>query len=100
MMNNYPIGEALNAAEGTIEIDLVNKQSGATYTHAPVLATNTMEQVLKEYAADIGINPKKNKILFANKRTGRETSDRGATVEEMELEPGDVLSIADDGCVA
>lgn len=100
MMNNYPIDEALNAMEDAIEIDLVNKLTGATYANAPVLATNTMEQVLQEYAADIGINPRDSKILFENKRTGQETSDKNATVEAMGLKTGDVLAIADNAGVA
>lgn len=99
-MKNYPIDDALNTAEGTIEIDLMNKQTGATYCNAPVLGTNTMVQVLQEYAADIGINPRDSKILFENKRTGQETSDKNATVEHMGLKTGDILAIADNAGVA
>lgn len=100
MMNNYPIDEALDAMEGTYEINLINKQTGTTYPNAPVLATNTMEQVLQEYAADIGINPKDHKVLFANKRTGQETSESSTTVQDLGLKPGDVLAICDNAGVA
>ena len=66
-MTNYPIDEALAATEGTFEIDLLNKVTGTTYPQAAVFGTNTLGQVLQEYAVDIGVNPNDSKILFENK---------------------------------
>lgn len=48
-MTNYSIDSALTAAEGTINIDLVNKATGATYCQTAVLGTNTLGQILNEY---------------------------------------------------
>ncbi len=97
---NEPINAALEKNEGTINIDLLNKANGTTYPQAVVLETNTLGQILEEYAADIGINPKNSKIIFTNKRTSRETSNVNETVKGFELREGDVLAIVDDGGVA
>lgn len=99
-MTNYPIDGALAATEGTFEIDLVNKVSGANYPQATVYPTNTLGQVLEEYAIDLGVNPKERKIQFENKRTGDSTSDTNETVAGLGLQEGDVLAITDDGHVA
>lgn len=61
---------------------------------------NTLGQVLQEYAADIGVNPKDSKIIFENKRTGRSTSDTKETVEGFDLCEGDVLAVEDNAGVA
>ena len=74
-MTNYPIEGALSAAESTFKIDLLNKVTGTTYPQAAVYGTNTLGQVLQEYAVDIGVNPNDSKILFENKRTGVSISD-------------------------
>ena len=100
MMDNYPINEALEAAESIFEIDLVNKLTGATYADAPVTAENTLEQILQQYAADIGINLRASNIQFVNKRTGQETSFLECTVKELGLKAGDVMAVCDDGKVA
>lgn len=99
-MTNYPIDAALNAAEEIIEIDLLNKASGTTYARAAVYGVNTLNQVLKEYAKDIGVNFEARKIIFENKRTGVSTSDENETVEGLGLQNGDVLAISDDANVA
>ena len=99
-MTNYSIDSALTAAEGTINIDLVNKATGATYCQTAVLGTNTLGQILNEYAGDLGVNPKDPKILFENKRTGASTSDSQETVDGLGLEDGDVLAIVDNAGVA
>ena len=99
-MTNYPIDEALAATEGTFEIDLLNKVTGTTYPQAAVFGTNTLGQVLQEYAVDIGVNPNDSKILFENKRTGASTSDTNETIEGLGLQKGDVLAISDNAGVA
>lgn len=99
-MTNHPIDGALAANEKSFEIDLVNKQTGATYARANVLEDNTMTQILGEYADDIGVNPKSSKLIFENKRTGVSTSNAAETVQAMGLKQGDVLAITDDGGVA
>ncbi len=99
-MTNYPIDGALANSEGTFEIDLLNKVTGTTYPQAAVLGTNTLGQVLQEYAVDIGVNPHDSKILFENKRTGASTSDTNETVEGLGLQNGDVLAISDNAGVA
>lgn len=99
-MTNYPIDGALAAAEGTIEIDLLNKPTGTTYAKAAVFHTNTLHQIVDEYGPDIGVNPRNSKVIFENKRTGASTSDANETVEGLGLEEGDVLAICDDGNVA
>lgn len=100
MMNNKPVDEALNNLEEAFEITLLNKENGVTYPDAPVYSGNSMEQLLSEYAADIGINPNDKKILFINKRTGADTADRTTTVGKLGLEPGDVLAIIGNAGVA
>ena len=99
-MTNNPIDTALNAAEATFEIDLINKVTGTTYPQATVYGTNTLGQILNEYAEDIGINRKTAKVLFENKRTGDSTSDSNETVDGLGLRAGDVLAISDDCPVA
>ena len=99
-MTNYPINDALAASEGTFEIDLLNKVTGTTYPKAAVYGTNTLGQVLKEYAPDIGVNPNDSKILFENKRTGDSTSDSTETINGLNLRDGDVLAISDNAGVA
>ena len=99
-MMNYPIDGALAAAESAFEIDLLNKVIGTTYPQAAVYGTNTLGQVLQEYAIDIGVNPHDSKIHFENKRTGASTSDTNETVEGLGLQEGDVLAISDNAGVA
>ena len=99
-MTNYPIDDALSATEGTFEVDLLNKVTGTTYPQAAVYGTNTLGQVLCEYAVDIGVNPNDSKILFEIKRTGASTSDMNETVEGLGLQEGDVLAISDNAGVA
>ena len=99
-MTNYPIEGALSAAESTFKIDLLNKVTGTTYPQAAVYGTNTLGQVLQEYAVDIGVNPNDSKILFENKRTGVSTSDANEAVEGLGLQEGDVLAISDNAGVA
>ena len=99
-MTNYPIDGALAATEDAFEIDLLNKVTGTTYPQAAVYGTNTLGQVLQEYAVDIGVNPNDSKILFENKRTGASTSDTSETVERLGLQAGDVLAISDNAGVA
>lgn len=99
-MTNYPIDGALAAAESTIEIDLLNKTTGATYPKAAVFGTNTLGQIINEYGPDIGVNPADSKILFENKRTGASTSDTDESVNGLGLEEGDVMTISDNAGVA
>ena len=99
-MTNYPIDAALTASEKTLNITLLNKPTGTTYPGAPVYVTNTMKQVLTEYAPDLGINPSDTKIIFENKRTGASTSDLSETVEGLGLQDHDVLAISDNAGVA
>ena len=99
-MTNYPIEGALSAAESTFKIDLLNKVTGTTYPQAAVYGTNTLGQVLQEYAVDIGVNPNDSKILFENKRAGVSTSDPNEAVEGLGLQEGDVLAISDNAGVA
>lgn len=99
-MTDYPINDTPAASEGTFEIDLLNKVTGATYPQAAVLGANTLGQVLKAYADDIGINPNDSKVLFENKRTGDSTSDSTETINGLNLRNGDVLAISDNAGVA
>ena len=99
-MTNKSIEGALAATENTFEIDLLNKVTGTTYPQAIVYGTNTLGQVLNEYALDIGVNPDDDKILFENKRTGASTSDTNETVAGLGLQEGDVLAISDNAGVA
>ncbi len=99
-MKNYPIDNALTATGDTFEIDLLNKVTGTTYPQAAVYGTNTLGQVLQEYAADIGVNPHDSKILFENKRTGTSTSDLNETVDGLGLQKNDILAISDNAGVA
>lgn len=92
--------EAAINNKNEINIDLTNKISGATVPKVPVYGKNTLGQVLQEYAADIGVNPKDSKIIFENKRTGKSTSDTNETVEGFDLREGDVLAIGDNAGVA
>ena len=92
-MTNYPIDGALAASERTFEIDLLNKVTGTTYPQAAVYGTNTLGQVLQEYAVDIGVNPNDSKILFENKRTGTSTNTMNATIKDLELQKGDTLFV-------
>lgn len=98
-MTNAPIDNELTASESIITVDLINKATGATYAGAGVYGTNTLAQVLEEYAGDIGIDPS-GKVIFINKRTNDCTSDSAATVAALGLQDGDVLSITDDAHVA
>ncbi len=84
----------------TLEIDILNKNTGTSYPKAPVFGANTLGQVLDEYAVDIGVNPDDSKIIFTNKRTGASTSDSDETVEGLGLRDGDVLAISDNAGVA
>ena len=88
------------ADEEAFGIDLLNKVTGTTYAQAAVYGTNTLGQVLQEYAVDIGVNPNDSKILFENKRTGASTSDTNETVGGLDLQEGDVLAISDNAGVA
>lgn len=97
---NESINAALEQNENTINIDLLNKATGTTYPQAAVFGTNTLGQILEEYAADIGVNPDNSKVIFLNKRTGQNTSDKNETVKGLDLQEGDVLAISDDGGVA
>lgn len=99
-MTNYPIDGALAATEGAFEIDLLNKVTGTTYPQAAVYGTNTLRQIVEEYAVDLGVNPNDSKILFENKRTGASTSDNHETVRGLDLQEGDVLAISDNAGVA
>ncbi len=98
-MNKQSISGALNTLESAFEINIMHKVNGTTYPGATVTSANTLDQVLKEYAGDIGINPNK-KIIFENKRTGDQSSDKNMTIAEFGLMGGDVLAIMDDGEVA
>ena len=84
------------ADEEIIKIDLVNEGTGMLFPVADVYGVNTLGQVVKKYAVDIGVNPNDRKILFINKRTRKTTSDLNETVKGFDLENGDVLGIADD----
>ena len=99
-MTNYPIDDAMSASEDLITITLLNKIMGTTYSNAPVYGSNTMEQVLTEYATDLGINPKDTKIIFENKRTGESTCDLSETIKGLSLQDHDVLAICDNAGVA
>lgn len=88
------------ADEEAFEIDLLNKVTGTTNPQAAVYGTNTLGQVLHEYAVDIGVNPNDSKLLFENKRTGASTSDTNETVGGLGLQEGDVLAISDNAGVA
>ena len=100
MDNYFENDDVLMDNEGIIEITLLNKPTGVTFPKVPVYGTNTLDQVIKEYAGDIGISLKSSKLIFENKRTGAQTSDSNALIESLELQNGDVLAVSDDGCVA
>lgn len=99
-MTNNSIDAALDAVEATFEIDLINKATGTTYPQAAVYGTNTLGQILNEYAEDLGVNKKDPKIIFENKRTGKTTPNSSETVEGLGLQAGDVLAISDNCGVA
>lgn len=99
-MTNKPIEDALVAAEGTLEIDLLNKASGVGYPRAEVLPENTLGQILDMYAEDLGVDPGDSKVIFENKRTGESTPKRDMTVAAFGLQSGDVLAISDNAGVA
>lgn len=99
-MTNNSVSNEIVKAEASYEIDLLNKVTGVNYPKAAVYATNSLGQVLEEYAADIGINRNDSKILFENKRTGATTSDKNETVSGLGLMAGDVLAISDNAGVA
>lgn len=97
---NYPVDNALNAAEKEITIDLLNRVTGTSYPKAPVYGYSRLGDVLEAYAEDIGVNSDDSKIIFENKRTGNSTSEKETTVEEFDLQDGDVLAISDNAGVA
>lgn len=99
-MNNYPIDNALDNAEGIFEIDLVNGLSGTTFPRVPVTGKNTFNQILSEYGHEIEIDIGESKVQFTNKRTGQQTNDRNETLESLGFENGDVLSVVDNCGVA
>ena len=86
------------SSEEAFEIDILNKVVGVSYTDAVVYGANTLGQVLAEYAVDLGLNPdtKDCRILFENKRTRQSTSDLNETIEGLNLQPGDVLTVIDE----
>lgn len=94
-MTNNLIETNMDAEEVTFEIDLINQVTGTTYPQTTVYGTNTLGQILNEYADDIGIR-KEYKVLFENKRIEKTTYDRNETVEGLGLHDGDVLSVRDD----
>lgn len=96
-MANNSIEPTLDAVETIFEIDLINKATGTTYPQAAVYGTNTLGQILNEYAEDLGINKKHPEIIcFENKRTGKTTRNSNETVEGLGLQAGDVLAIRDN----
>ena len=97
---NYPIDNALNAAEKEFTIDLLNKVTGANYPKVPVYGYSRLGDVLATYAEEIGVNPNDSKVIFENKRTGISTSEKDTTVEKFDLQNGDVLAISDNAGVA
>lgn len=97
---NKSIEEVLEVAENAYEIVLVNKATGVHFPQAVVYGYNSLGQILNEYAADIGVNPKDSKVLFTNKRTGETTSDMNETAEGLHLMAGDTLMISDNAGVA
>ena len=86
--------------EDVIEISIANKVTGATYPMVRAYGSNTLGQVLEEYAEDIAINPNEKRIVFTNKRTNKSTSDKNMTVEGFGLCNGDILVACDDSTVA
>ena len=89
-----------NENDGAFEIDVTNKLSGVFVDgKVRVLPENTLGQILQNYADDIGVE-KSKAVIFENKRTNKETTDRTMTVSKFELRNGDVLSMNDDGSVA
>ena len=99
-MNNNTVDQALDNAETTVTIDLVNTASGAIYQQASFYESNTMADVLGEYAMDIGVDAGRAKLIFTNKRTGVSTSQRTDTIKSLDLHDGDTLGVCDDGDVA
>ncbi len=94
-MTNNSIDNTFDENEAIIEIDLVNRNTGATYPLARVYGENTLGQILDEYAEDIGVNKDYRFVSFENKRTGYATRDRNETVERCGLKQGDLLVISD-----
>ena len=92
--------EGINENEDVIEISIANKVTGATYPMVRAYGSNTLGQVLEEYAEDIAINPNEKRIVFTNKRTNKSTSDKNMTVEGFGLCNGDILVACDDSTVA
>ena len=99
-MNNNTVDQALDNAETTVTIDLVNTASGAIYPQASFYESNTMADVLGEYAMDIGVDAGRAKLIFTNKRIGVSTSQRTDTIKSLDLHDGDTLGVCDDGDVA
>ncbi len=92
----YVVIECTVKVKEIMKLNLMNKQTGESYSNASVLEENTIEQILKEYAADIGVDPQRHNLLFSNNRTGHETSNRKAAVRDLDLKDGDVLVILQD----
>ena len=94
-MNEQSINEVLNTLESAFEINVTHKLKGTTYPKVIVFGSNTLDQILKEYAGDIGINPNAHWIKFENKRTVVQTSDKTMTITEFGLIGGDHLLFID-----
>lgn len=99
-MNTDDINELLPVKKSAFEIVLVNKTSGVNVTEVPVYEDNTLGQILKEYADDLGMDPRGSKYIFENRWAGTSTSDCNITVKEFALQPGGVLVLTDEGSVA
>ena len=96
-MNDKPMKTAEEAEGFGIKgIDLLNRMTGVCYPKALVCDDNTLGQILKEYAEDLGFQPEDSKYLFKNKRTGDATSDSSETVAGLKLQTGDILVISDN----
>ena len=95
MENNFENEDVLTNNERIIEIVLWNPTTGIALPGVPVYGTNTFDQVIKEYAKDIGIGKTARRLLIQNKRTGEEAKDINALIESLGLQNGDVLVISD-----
>ena len=96
-MTNYSVDELLNQNSGQndaeiIRINLLNSDSNTPFRGLDVYLDNTMEDILRERAIDIGVDIQAE-LEFMKEGDRVPVIDRNMTVAEMGLHDGDTLAI-------